>query len=271
MIEKIGTIKNPLTIIAIFAAIAEISGTVVLPFIGEGHQGTYIWFLIIFPIVLIVAFFLTLNFNHKVLYAPSDYKDESNFVKSLPIATFIEKTKKTEEELREIEQSDNGNGLQSAPADKENKDIYRSLVRRSNHAKYMLAEQLIFQKLQPEFTSEILRDVKAGGGDDRSGYIFDGMVTEKNRTIIIEVKFVRNGMIHRLEDTINRIQGSISALPSSVKNNVKLILAVAIDQKSMNMEKLHNQVAGLESRATIPVEVRLYKLEDLESEYGINP
>lgn len=266
MIEKIGTIKNPLTIIAIFAAIAEISGTVVLPFIGEAYQGIYIWFLMIFPIVLVVDFFLTLNFNHKVLYAPSDYKDESNFVKSLPVATFIEKTKKTKEELREIEQSDSGNELRSAPADKENKNIYRSLVR-----SYILAEKLIFQKLQPEFTSEILRDVKAGGGDDRSGYIFDGMVTENNRTTIIEVKFVRREMIHRLEDTINRIQGSVRSLPSSVKNNVKLILAVATDQKSMNMEKLHNQIARLESRATIPLEVRLYSLEDLESEYGINP
>ncbi len=45
MIEKIGTIKNPLTSIAIFAAIAEISGTVVLPFIAEANQSTYVWFL----------------------------------------------------------------------------------------------------------------------------------------------------------------------------------------------------------------------------------
>jgi hypothetical protein len=30
MVEKIGTIKNPLTIIAIFAGIAEISGTAIL-------------------------------------------------------------------------------------------------------------------------------------------------------------------------------------------------------------------------------------------------
>jgi hypothetical protein len=35
VIEKVGPIKNPLTIIAIFAAIAEISGTVVLPFMGD--------------------------------------------------------------------------------------------------------------------------------------------------------------------------------------------------------------------------------------------
>ena len=30
---------------------------------------------------MIVTFFITLNFNNKVLYAPSDYKDETNYIK----------------------------------------------------------------------------------------------------------------------------------------------------------------------------------------------
>ncbi len=75
------TVKNPLTIIAIFAGIAEVSGTVVLPFVSTENQETFIWFLMIFPIILVVGFFITLNKNHKVLYAPSDYKDEENFMK----------------------------------------------------------------------------------------------------------------------------------------------------------------------------------------------
>ena len=81
MIEKIGPVKNPLTIIAIFAGIAEVSGTVVLPFLSEGNQSVFIWFLMFFPAILVGLFFLTLNFNHKVLYAPSDYSDEANFMK----------------------------------------------------------------------------------------------------------------------------------------------------------------------------------------------
>jgi hypothetical protein len=99
VVERIGPIKNPLTIIAIFAAIAEISGTIVLPFIAPINQTVYVWFLMIFPILLILLFFLTLNFNHKVLYAPSDYKNEENFLHSLPRATFAEKVLKIEAEL----------------------------------------------------------------------------------------------------------------------------------------------------------------------------
>ena len=81
MTEKIGTIKNPLTIIAIFAGIAEVSGTLVLPFIADENQLIFIYFLIIFPSVLIVVFFLTLNFNNKALYAPSDFSNEENYIK----------------------------------------------------------------------------------------------------------------------------------------------------------------------------------------------
>lgn len=57
MVEKIGHIKNPLTVIAIFAGIAEISGTIVLPFISEENQATYIWFLMSFPFFLVLVFF----------------------------------------------------------------------------------------------------------------------------------------------------------------------------------------------------------------------
>ncbi len=80
MTEKIGLVKNPLTIIAIFAGIAEVSGTIVLPFIAEGNQAIFVWFLMIFPSLLVVVFFLTLNFNSKALYAPSDYQNEDNYL-----------------------------------------------------------------------------------------------------------------------------------------------------------------------------------------------
>ena len=79
LINKASHVKNPMTVIAIFAAIAEISGTTVLPFIEVQNQYTYIWFLILFPVLLVTVFFATLNFNRDALYAPSDYKDEKNF------------------------------------------------------------------------------------------------------------------------------------------------------------------------------------------------
>lgn len=90
MENKFASVKNPLTVIAIFAGIAEVSGSAVLPLIDPANQTLYIWFLMLFPFALIGIFFLTLNFNHRVLYAPSDFKDEDNFVNILKKSTYTE-------------------------------------------------------------------------------------------------------------------------------------------------------------------------------------
>lgn len=44
MLERIGHVKNPLTIIALFAGLAEVSGTIVLPFLNNDVQSLYVWF-----------------------------------------------------------------------------------------------------------------------------------------------------------------------------------------------------------------------------------
>jgi hypothetical protein len=79
VLDKIGPVKNPLTIIAIFAGIVEVSSTLVLPRISSDLQGTYIWFLMLFPSCLVAVFFGILIFNPIVLYAPSDYDDPTAF------------------------------------------------------------------------------------------------------------------------------------------------------------------------------------------------
>ena len=83
MIEKIRGIQNPLTIIAIFAGLAEVAGTVALATANKEVQPTFVWFVMGFPTLLVVAFFLTLNFNPRVLYAPSDFRTDDNFLHML--------------------------------------------------------------------------------------------------------------------------------------------------------------------------------------------
>lgn len=96
-----GHVRNPLTVISRFAAVAEISGTAVLPFIEPANQATYIWFLMLFPAFLVGLFFITLNFNHKTLYAPSDYKNQNHFLHLFGITTEDERRDKLQAELQE--------------------------------------------------------------------------------------------------------------------------------------------------------------------------
>jgi len=83
MIEKVGHVKNPLTVIAIFAALAEVSGTAILPSLNKETQITYMWFLMCFPMLLVIIFFLVLYKKHYVLYAPTDFKDDKSFLDTM--------------------------------------------------------------------------------------------------------------------------------------------------------------------------------------------
>lgn len=78
--ESHGHIRNPLTIIGIFAGIAEVSGASIVTHLVSEQQAVFVWFLMLFPVVLVLLFFLTLWFKPAALYAPSDFDDEGNFM-----------------------------------------------------------------------------------------------------------------------------------------------------------------------------------------------
>ncbi len=71
---------TPMTIIAIFATLSEASAALSLPFLGDEERALYIWFLISFPFYLLFLFFVTLNFNYRSLYAPSDFEKGEHFL-----------------------------------------------------------------------------------------------------------------------------------------------------------------------------------------------
>jgi len=54
MVENIRGIQNPLTIIAIFAGLAEIAGTVALATVNREIQPTFVWFVMGFPVLLVL-------------------------------------------------------------------------------------------------------------------------------------------------------------------------------------------------------------------------
>ena len=289
MVDKIGPIKNPLTIIAMFAAIAEISGTVVLPFIEAANQATYVWFLIVFPILLIVLFFLTLNFNHKVLYAPSDYKNEDNFFQSLPRATYTEKFLKIKEELAESEvvtaastkpeprptestitpdkfKAELMADVSLFPSNSNNK----SFVQRSgDEATYILAEDLIFRKLSSAFSSQIQREVKLGPWTLDGRNIFDGIVRDKGVTTVIEVKFCRNEMMTliQIRKYFAHVLESARFLPSDQTTNLRVLLAIVLYKGIASQERVAAEIDRNRSEFPFPIEVRFYNMADLEREF----
>ena len=82
MLKTDRKINNPINIIAVFALITETSAAVSLPFLDNEDRKIYIWLLISFPFFLSFLFFITLNFNYRSLYAPSDFENDDSFLKA---------------------------------------------------------------------------------------------------------------------------------------------------------------------------------------------
>lgn len=270
MIEKIGTIRNPLTIIAMFAGIAEISGTAVLPFISDGNQSTYVWFLMVFPVLLVLLFFLTLNFNHKVLYAPSDFKNEENFFKPFASASPAERAEKLREEVLEIENEETPETMQAVEPQSEQQNVTALKdSQRVIRSRYLLAEELVINKFSKEFGHELARGVRFN--TPVPSYVFDAVSFGKDKVTAIEIKYVRNvrSIVTRFRDTIQRILHTAESLPDSVRGRFSLIIAIATDSLSTDHEQLTNRLYSLIGETQFSVEVRIFSLEELEKEFNL--
>jgi len=75
-------VSNPLTIIAIFSGLAETLATAALVKLPPETQSIFVYFVMIFPSGIVLLFFWVLYFKNTVLYAPSDFSDQSHYLEA---------------------------------------------------------------------------------------------------------------------------------------------------------------------------------------------
>ena len=254
MIDKFGPIRNPLTIIAVFAGTAEISGTGILPFIAAPNQRIFVWFLIVFPTLLVVAFFLTLNFNHHVLYAPSDFKDEENFFRE---ASAWERDDKVAAEIGDAVSVPLRGADFSVDSERSDGEIPSRYLERDE---YIRIERMVFDRLSREMGQRIRTGVKLGVSKP---FVLDGMVFGSDGVTAIEVRFVldRASSISRLGESVRRMQDAVDELPSQTRDSFSLVLAVVTDKTAPH---LMDSVRSAVGAASFPVQVRLFSVDELE-------
>jgi hypothetical protein len=255
MPDKWGFIRNPLTVIGIFAAIAEVSGTVVLPLIAEANQLLFTWFLMGFPVMLVLLFFATLNFNHKVLYAPSDFKGEENFFKPLSAVSSGERVEKLKVEVSEITSETPPNPISQTVQSP-----------RSVAASYLLAEELVLGKLSKELGKHIKREVGIHSAAGR--LIFDGAVVDGKRVTAIEVKYTRGSeVVRRIREMTSKIVAHLDR--ATLPSEFSIILAVVVDSPDVDVISYLGAIEQVRDSVGVPVDIRLYSMPRLMAEAGI--
>lgn len=82
-------VSNPLTIIAIFAGLAETLATVALIQLPFKLQLLFIYFVMAFPASIVIFFFVVLYFKNNVLYAPSDFPEPAHYLEAIRLGKSI--------------------------------------------------------------------------------------------------------------------------------------------------------------------------------------
>lgn len=150
MIETIRKISNPLTIIAIFAGLAEIAGTIAIKLVEPQYQETFIWFVMLFPTLLVILFFITLFKKPQALYAPADFRADESYLSLQGLNKIVsEKSLKIQES-----QNDSKKSGQSLPEyygfrfiSRETKDIIISFTKKpmTIGEQHETARQILFK------------------------------------------------------------------------------------------------------------------------------
>lgn len=83
MIEKITKISSPLSIFLMFGVIIELGITALFPFLSPDERAIFLYFILIFPVLLLVTFIGLIVFRSSSLYGPSDFRTDEAYLQAL--------------------------------------------------------------------------------------------------------------------------------------------------------------------------------------------
>jgi tetratricopeptide (TPR) repeat protein len=78
-------IKNPMTIISLFVGVIELILGLSLIALPDNLKPVIVWFLVLFPVLNAIAFFIVLILYPHHFYGPHDYRNDQSFLSSLRV------------------------------------------------------------------------------------------------------------------------------------------------------------------------------------------
>lgn len=258
-----GLVRNPLTLIAVFAGVAEVAATVALPQLPESTQAVFVWFVMLFPSLLVVLFFIVLWNRHHVLYAPSDFKEDDSFVKILPASQKDLEVKKGQLSKDLSAELPNGGGA-AASEDLASLEALASQPKRMP-SEFAEVESRLVHNIGTTRGLEFFRDVKLGPG---SNLVFDAVAQQNAGLVILEVEYSRFGNFkaQKLEALANRLVALSKLLAGQELAKSQFILALVTDGlDELRIARLRKQVEEKITELALPYSttVENYKYSDV--------
>lgn len=262
---------NPLGIVALFIALIYGFATLLLGSTADkltpAEREPLVWFVVLFPVLVLAVFYVLVARHHWKLYAPGDYKNDDSFLKAL---TPDQRAARLDEEIA---------ALQAVPETTIPAEATKSVVDATSPQEREVAvpsaadlrtmfsrvERLALDKLRRDRKLSIQTEIAVG---DQPSVAFDGVAETDSEFIAIEIKLLRASWIpaDRLREIFYRgvlVQEFLRRRRSPKK--VRLILVFVVQQDEVERHRFDLLMRAVLKDAPIDVDWEILSLSQLES------
>jgi hypothetical protein len=254
--------KNPLGIIGLFIVLVYGFACLALGLsasqLDPSERSCLIWFIVLFPILILGVFYRLVTAHHKKLYAPSDYKDERLFLEPLSDERRAERLKVEVQRVEELEALE--------PSAPQTEKLRPAPVISSAYAN---AERLAFLALEQEIGKPFQKYVQLSVHGRKEE--FDGVLITNYEAHLIEVKYFSRPTFKRefLEALIHRASSFVwDQIFKEAKDKVIFWIAIVVDFPREALPEFKKKVEDSVRCEFFTVNVRFYHLDDLKAKYG---
>lgn len=258
--------RNPLGIIALFIVLVYAMASLVLV---QGHfEGSerlpLVWFLVVFPPAVLVAFVFLVAKHHTKLYAPGDYRNEDNFVSALDPAARRRRLELEGEEPSSPSEREGRPQPESRPPTGGEPLSARLL---GGATRYFIAEELVLRKLGTEWQVPIQREVRVGD------VAVNGVAFQKDGgAVVVDVKAPRHETLaaRAVLRAAEQASAAISTLQRH-RRSARFLIAVLLPNPKSPVD-LTNRLNQLLREKGFPstVECRVFSIRTLADEFGLS-
>lgn len=241
-----GLAKNPLGIIALFISLIYGFACFVIGIASNNLESNerlpLVWFLVIFPFIVLLAFVYLVVNHHSKLYSPLDYRDDKSFLETInkdhKIAKEYDESQFTIQKEELLPLADKGNVNKTT-------QIKTEILEFNDFKdKYLKIENSAIKLVENIYCSEVRRDVRIKGLMKAE---FDGVILKEDEIIFIEIKYVRS--LTMSDHIVNSLRDiSIQLQQFSIKADIerKVTLLIFLVFEVAEVSYLFSQIDNLE-------------------------
>lgn len=273
-----GLTKNPLGIIALFVSLIYgfaclVLSTSISNLKGENERLPLIWFIIAFPLIILIAFVFLVVKHHEKLYSPSDYRADDAFIQTIGKDKIKEKQLKEVKELEQAKIKENIVGEEDLKSEKIDtvKQIEKVEPETTKESKeqllsiYKNAELWATKELSLKYNVLFKNNVSVNVQSRKIE--LDAFGTSDKGNFIAEIKYWKSNKSDRnLKLSIQEFLSQQKHLESTFSRNreFKLIVVIVFDNlKNVNKSDLLDFVQNIYNNA----DVEFFDYEELRKNY----